>query len=60
MSRHLWFGAALVSAFGSIYAGLFGVSLLQYVLIAAAVVSVVMALRSPAAPPSGDDPGRRH
>lgn len=50
MSRHLWFGAALICAFGSIYAGLFRLAWLQYALIAVAILALVLALRSPAGP----------
>ena len=55
MTRPLWFGVAMFSAFGSIYAGLFGLSGLQYPLIALAVAGVVMALRA-APPPPVEDP----
>jgi hypothetical protein len=55
MQRPFWFGIALFSAFGSIYAGLFGLKWLQYPLIALGVVAVVMALRAPLPPPR-DDP----
>lgn len=55
MTRPLWFGVAMFSAFGSIYAGLFGLSGLQYPLIALAVAAVVMALRA-APPPPVEDP----
>ncbi len=58
MTRPLWFGVALFSAFGSMYAGLFGVSAAQYPLIALAVVAVLLAIRAPA-PPRPDDPRRR-
>ena len=34
MQRAFWFGIALFTAFGSIYAGLFGLKWLQYPLIA--------------------------
>ena len=55
MPRPLWFGLALVSAFGSIYAGLFGLTWLQYPLIVVAVLAVVLAFRAPLPPPQ-DDP----
>ncbi len=58
MNRRLWFGVALVCAFGSIYAGLFGWHALQIPLIALAIVAVVLALRS-AAPPPIDDPRKK-
>jgi len=54
MSRHLWFGAALLSAFGSIYAGLFGGTRLQYVLVACGVIALALALKSPTPPPPYD------
>jgi hypothetical protein len=54
MHRSLWFGIALFSAFGSIYAGLFGLTWLQYPLIGLGVVAVVMALRAPLPPPRHD------
>ena len=47
MTRPFWFGIAMFSAFGSIYAGLFGLAWLQYPLIALAVLAVVMAFRAP-------------
>lgn len=58
MTRPLWFGVAMFAAFGSIYAGLFGVPVLQYVLIAVAVIAVVLALRAEPPPPV-DDPRQR-
>lgn len=58
MTRPLWFGAAMFSAFGSIYAGLFGLSWLQYPLIAVAVVAVLMAVRA-APPPPVEDPRKK-
>ena len=58
MTRPLWFGIAMFSAFGSIYAGLFGLRWLQYPLIAAAVLAVVMAFRAPLPPPQDDPRGR--
>lgn len=54
MTRPLWFGIAMFSAFGSIYAGLFGLSWLQYPLIALAVVAVLLALRAAPPPPQAD------
>ena len=54
MSRPFWFGIAMFSAFGSIYAGLFGLRWLQYPLIALAVFAVVMAFRAPLPPPQHD------
>ena len=59
MSRPLWFGLAMFSAFGSMYAGLFGVRVVQYPLIAIAVLAVVMAIRAPA-PPRPEDPRRKN
>ncbi len=56
MQRRLWFGLALFCAFGSIYAGLFGLSRVQYVLIAGAILTIVMGLRSPH-PPEARPPG---
>jgi len=58
MTRPLWFGVAMFSAFGSIYAGLFGLPPLQYLLIAVAVLAVVLALRADPPPPV-DDPRRK-
>jgi hypothetical protein len=55
MHRRLWFGVAMISAFGSIYAGIFGVKRLQYALIVAAVVAVFLAFRADPPPPV-DDP----
>ena len=54
MTRPLWFGIAMFSAFGSIYAGMFGVPWLQFPLIGVAVVAVVLALRAPTLPPPED------
>ena len=54
MTRPLWFGVALFSAFGSIFAGLFGLRIVQYPLIGLAVVAVVMAFRADAPPPVED------
>lgn len=50
MQRRLFFGVAMVCAFGSIYAGLFGLKVAQYFLIAASVVVLLVAMVS-AAPP---------
>ncbi len=50
MQRRLWFGVALLCAFGSIYAGLFGLSTLQYILIAVAVVVLLLGLGAPSPP----------
>ncbi len=58
MNRRLWFGVALVGAFGSIYAGLFGWTVVQFPLIALAVVALVLAFRA-AAPPPVDDPRKK-
>ena len=58
MTRPLWFGVALFSAFGSIFAGLFGLRIVQYPLIGLAVVAVVMAFRADAPPPV-EDPRRK-
>ena len=58
MKRRLWFGAAMACAFGSIYAGMFGLSKVQYPLIGLALVAVFLAMRAPAPPPV-DDPRRR-
>lgn len=58
MTRPLWFGAAMFSAFGSMYAGLFGLRWLQYTLIVVAIVAVILALRS-APPPPVEDPRTR-
>ncbi len=58
MNRRLWFGVALVSAFGSIYAGLFGIGILQIPLIVVAVIALVLAFRS-AAPPPVEDPRKK-
>ena len=58
MERRLWFGAAMACAFGSIYAGMFGLTKVQYPLIGLAVVAVVMALRADPPPPV-EDPRRR-
>ena len=54
MNRRLWFGVALFSAFGSIYAGMFGLPLVQYALIAIAVLAIVLALRAEPPPPIED------
>ena len=54
MTRPLWFGVALVSAFGSIFAGLFGLRIVQYPLIGLAVIAVLMAFRANAPPPVED------
>jgi hypothetical protein len=54
MTRPLWFGVALFSAFGSMYAGMFGLRLAQYPLIAFAVIAIVMALRADPPPPIED------
>ena len=59
MTRPLWFGIAMFGAFGSIYAGLFGIAWLQYPLIALAVLAVIMAFRAPLPPPQ-DDPRKKH
>ena len=63
MTRPFWFGLAMFSAFGSIYAGLFGMTWLQYPLIALALLAVAMAFRAPTLPPpedprKGNDPRR--
>lgn len=59
MTRRLWFGVALFSAFGSMYAGLFGLRAVQYPMIGLAVVAVVMAVRAPSPPPPTDPrPGK--
>jgi len=58
MTRPLWFGLAMFSAFGSIYAGLFGLAWMQYPLIALAVLAVVMAFRAPMPPPQEDPRGK--
>ena len=58
MTRPLWFGVAMFSAFGSMYAGLFGVTVVQYPLIALAVLAVVMAIRAPV-PPRPEDPRKK-
>jgi hypothetical protein len=58
VNRRLWFGVALFSAFGSIYAGMFGLPLVQYALIAIAVLAIVLALRADPPPPV-DDPRQR-
>ena len=44
MTRPLWFGVAMFAAFGSIYAGLFGLRWVQYPLIGLALLAVVLAL----------------
>ncbi|MCC6164335.1 MAG: hypothetical protein IT182_13380 [Acidobacteria bacterium] len=56
MARSLWFGLALFTAFGSIYAGLFGATILQYPLVAMAIIAIVFALRTP---PPPDDPRKQ-
>ena len=58
MTRPLWFGVALFSAFGSIFAGLFGLRIVQYPLIGLAVIAVLMAFRANAPPPV-EDPRRK-
>ena len=58
MTRPLWFGVALFSAFGSIFAGLFGLRIVQYPLIGLAVIAVLMAFRADAPPPV-EDPRRK-
>lgn len=59
MTRPLWFGVAMFSAFGSMYAGLFGLRVVQYPLIVVAVLAVVLALRAPAPPPPAPDPRKK-
>ena len=54
MNRRLWFGLALFSAFGSMYAGMSGLRYAQYPLIALAVIAIVMALRADPPPPIED------
>lgn len=54
MTRPLWFGVALFSAFGSIFAGLFGLRIVQYPLIGLAVIAVLMAFRANEPPPVED------
>ncbi len=46
MTRRLWFGLALFTAFGSIYAGLFDLRAVQYPLILVAIFAVLQALRA--------------
>ena len=58
MQRRLWFGVALFSAFGSMYAGMFGWRPVNYVLLALAVFAIVMAFRAMPPPPI-DDPRKR-
>lgn len=58
MNRRLWFGVALISAFGSIYAGMFGLRVVQYPLIALAVIALLLAFRADAPPPV-DDPRKK-
>jgi hypothetical protein len=58
MNRRLWFGVALICAFGSIYAGMFGLRIVQLPLIVFAVVALVLAFRSEAPPPV-DDPRKK-
>ena len=58
MPRPPWFGLARFSAFGSMYAGLIGLRLVQYPLIIVAVIAVVKAIRAEA-PPRPDDPRRK-
>ncbi len=50
MQRRLWFGVAMLCAFGSMYAGMFGLQTVQYVLIGAAVLVLIAGLRSPSPP----------
>ena len=59
MNRRLWFGIALISAFGSIYAGMFGARVAQYPLILLAVVALVLAFRADVPPPP-EDPRQKH
>lgn len=59
MPRRLWFGLALICAFGSIYAGLFGAARLQYTLIGLAIVALLAALRSPQPPEQHPPAGYR-
>ncbi len=58
MQRRLLFGVAMVCAFGSIYAGMFGLRIVQYVLIGGAVLALLVGLRSPA-PPEQRPPDRQ-
>ncbi|WP_396627010.1 hypothetical protein [Luteitalea sp.] len=58
MERRLWFGAAMICAFGSIFAGMFGLQWVQYPLIGLAVVAVFLAFRADPPPPV-EDPRRR-
>jgi hypothetical protein len=58
MERRLWFGAAMICAFGSMYAGMFGLQWVQYPLIGLAVVAVFLAFRADPPPPV-EDPRRR-
>jgi hypothetical protein len=60
--RKLFFGAALVLALASVYSGLFGWRVMQYLLAGLAVVTVLVALvsgatRPPGAPGAGPGPG---
>lgn len=57
MQRRLWFGVALVCAFGSIYAGLFALRTVQYVLIGVAVLVLLLGLGAPS-PPEQKPPER--
>jgi hypothetical protein len=50
VQRRLWFGVAMICAFGSIYAGLFGLRTVQYVLIGLAVLVLILGLGSPSPP----------
>jgi hypothetical protein len=54
MNRPLWFGVALFSAFGSIFAGMFELRPVNYVLLAVALGALVMAFRADAPPPVED------
>jgi hypothetical protein len=55
--RKLFFGGALVLALASVYSGLFGWPLAQYVLSGLAVVTVLVALITGAVPPRPRPPG---
>lgn len=50
MQRRLWFGVAMVCAFGSIYAGLFGLKTVQYILIGLAVLVLIFGLGASSPP----------